>query len=185
MDKYQGIYRVPSARVEWQRYDEAGKYFLTICANNHRHFFGEISNGVMVLSEAGRIIEQEWNKSFLLRKELRADEFVIMPNHLHAIVEIYGDAANPVQGETEKKHGVACRTPKSVSSFVAGFKSAVSKQVKTLPGYEGVQFWQDRFYDRIIRNETEYLLTKEYIRNNVANWGKEKETLLPNGMNIL
>lgn len=199
MKKYQGKYRIASARADWRRYDEEGKYFLTICADNHRHYFGEITNGVMALSDAGRIIEQEWGKSFLLRHELRADEFVIMPNHLHAIIEIVGygfggenqAAAQPHEMENAAKkdigqaRGVAYRTPKSISSFVAGFKSAVTKRVKTLPGFEEIVFWQSKYYDRIIRNEREYGLTKEYIRNNVVNWGKDTHNMAPHCGDIL
>ena len=34
--------------------------------------------------------------------------------------------------------------------------------------------WQKSFYEHIIRNEKEYLKIKEYIKNNVINWPKDK-----------
>ncbi|MBN2541643.1 hypothetical protein JXI42_02150 [bacterium] len=38
------------------------------------------------LSDFGKIVVNEWNKSFEIRDELICDEYIIMPNHLHAII---------------------------------------------------------------------------------------------------
>ena len=47
---------------------------------------GKIVNNGMVLSDFGKIIESEWLKSFEIRDELLLNEFIMMPNHLHAII---------------------------------------------------------------------------------------------------
>lgn len=41
MDRFQNEYRIPSARANWHGY-EGGVYFVTICAPNRIHYFGEI-----------------------------------------------------------------------------------------------------------------------------------------------
>ncbi len=51
-------------------------------------YFGDIRDKEMILSELGIIVEQEWNKSFKIRAELFCDAFIIMPNHIHAILRI-------------------------------------------------------------------------------------------------
>jgi putative transposase len=61
---------------------------VTICANDHRCLFGEIDNENMVLNNFGNVVHEEWIKSFVLRRELKQDEFMVMPNHFHAIVRI-------------------------------------------------------------------------------------------------
>ena len=83
-------YRIPSARWrEWNYGDEAA-YFVTICCKNHEHFFGKVVDGIMQLSEIGKIAEQEWLKSPTMRSDMNLDMeiFQIMPNHIHGIVVI-------------------------------------------------------------------------------------------------
>jgi putative transposase len=38
-EKYQGKYRIPSARLQNWDYGSDGAYFITICAKNRVHFF--------------------------------------------------------------------------------------------------------------------------------------------------
>ena len=104
----------------------------------------------MILSDFGEIVETEWYKSFKIRKELILHQFVIMPNHLHTIVEIYNptnthvveahiraplqrrasnssndnETINPELSSIKRNHPI--RLPKSISSFIAGFKSSVN-----------------------------------------------------------
>jgi REP element-mobilizing transposase RayT len=132
----------------------------------------------MKYSHIGQIALNEWEKSFALRAELFCDIFVIMPNHIHALLRIVNgngrrDARPCVSTEpnvpTEPyiPTGIAIRQPKSISSFVAGFKSGVTVAArKTHPSFG----WQPRFHDHIIRNQDEYHRIFNYITNNPANW---------------
>ena len=76
-------------RKGWD-YAAAGCYFVTINTHRGRALFGAIVNGRVVLSEAGRVAEEEWRKSAVIRKGIELDEYVIMPNHVHGIVRIEG-----------------------------------------------------------------------------------------------
>lgn len=63
-------------------------YFVTICTREKEHFFGKIKNEKMILNEIGKIAEKFWQEipkhfSFII-----LDAYVVMPNHLHGIVEI-------------------------------------------------------------------------------------------------
>ncbi len=100
MDKYQNKYRIQSARLQNWDYGWNGAYFITICTANRECFFGEIVNGNMHLSEIGKIIESEWINTFEMRPDmnLKMGEYVVMPNHFHAIIIIGKNKYNSQPG---------------------------------------------------------------------------------------
>jgi REP element-mobilizing transposase RayT len=77
-----------SIRLKEYDYSLPGSYFITNCTQDHVCLFGEIINGEMILNEMGKIIADEWIKSAKIRNEIQFDEWVIMPNHFHAIAVI-------------------------------------------------------------------------------------------------
>jgi len=89
-----------------------------------------------------------------------------MPNHFHAIVFIHGRGDRPVA----PTDGVPGLNPKSVGSLMAGYKSAVTKNINILRNAPGVPVWQRNYYERIIRNESELKRISDYIVSNPANW---------------
>ncbi len=91
MKKYQGTYRIPSARADWWNYAWNAVYFVTICTKGRRHHFGKVSDGEMSLSEIGHVAQLCWLKIPEHFPFVRLGEFVIMPDHLHGIIIIKGD----------------------------------------------------------------------------------------------
>ncbi len=93
--KFQNKYRGQSTRKQSWDYSSEGSYFITICTKNKQHFFGKIRDGKMMLSEIGKVVEAEWIKSIAMRPEMEIElgEFVVMPNHFHAIINIVRRAA--------------------------------------------------------------------------------------------
>jgi len=183
MCKFRNKYRIPSSRLQSWDYSQDAAYFITICSYNREYLFGNIEDEKMVLSVFGHVVNREWDKSFEIRAELYCDAFVLMPNHLHTILRIEnGNLGNIVethgraslQPPTIKPYGVVYRRPKSISSFVAGFKSSVTKQINELRQTPKFHVWQSRFHDHIIRSDDEYQRIYNYIVNNPANWGKDK-----------
>jgi REP element-mobilizing transposase RayT len=197
MTKFQNKYRIESHRKPNWDYASDGYYFITICCQNQKHYLGKIENHNMILSDYGKIVEEEWHKSFAMRTELFLDEFILMPNHLHAIiiidtVQTHGSASQTdnerthdraSQTDNEKTHGRAylqfIRKPKSISSFIAGFKSATTNKIddfidqKELPikkFNQNNKFWQPNYHDHIIRDERAYINIKNYIINNPSKW---------------
>ena len=180
---FQNKYRIDSARLKNWDYSSPGAYFITLCVNNHEMLLGKIRNGQMILSDYGKITLDEREKSFMIRKEICCDEYVIMPNHIHVIIfiekpfidktyNVFGDA--PPCVSTGNKYGIAYRTPKSISSFVAGFKSVVTNRIIKTHQIPCITFWQTRFHDHIIRDEKEYNSIKNYILTNPANWDNDR-----------
>ena len=86
-------------------YSGNGIYFITIVTQKMECILGEIMNGKMILSDYGEIVKNEWHKSFEIRQELILDEFVIMPNHLHAIVILKNTNKLVIRCENDERHG--------------------------------------------------------------------------------
>ncbi len=87
------IHHRRSIRLKGYDYSQAGLYFITICTQNRLCLFGEIVDDdrgttICALNENGRIAEKEWIKTSRMRPNIRLDVFVIMPNHMHGIIEI-------------------------------------------------------------------------------------------------
>ena len=78
--------RRSSLRLKNFDYTGAGAYFITISTKYRRNMFGQIRNGEMILSEAGTVVQEEWLNLPNLRPGVELDEFVVMPNHFHAIL---------------------------------------------------------------------------------------------------
>ncbi len=94
-DKFQNKYRIPSARLKNWDYGRNAAYFVTICTQNRISWFGEMQMGTdamlcVSLSPIGQIAQSEWIKTFEMRPDmnLQMGEYVIMPNHFHAIIII-------------------------------------------------------------------------------------------------
>lgn len=209
MEKYQNKYRIQSHRKPNWDYSAEAMYFLTIVTQHRECILGTIVNHEMVLSDFGKIVEMEWFKSFEIRDELLLHTFVTMPNHLHGIVEIrekwdrmdggtdggttdviaavVDSTATPTDSiDTDLlsiKRNPPIRLPKSISSFMAGFKSAVNTKIDdyidehqlNIPKYNKKNhFFQPNYHDHIIRNDREFGIIERYIVNNPMNWGKDK-----------
>lgn len=156
-----------SIRLQGYNYSLPGAYFVTMCVQNRVCLFGEIENGKMVLNEAGRIVYDEWVKSAELRNEIKLDEFVVMPNHLHGIIMITEPACKGDRRVAPTTNGPK---PNSIGAMIAGFKSAAAKRINCLRRTPGVPVWQRNYYEHIIRNEDELNRVREYIINNPLNW---------------
>ena len=194
-ERFRDTYRIPSNRLLGWDYSRNGYYYITIVTAGRAGLFGEIKDGEMVLNEIGQIVYDEFFKSFELRDELFLGAFVLMPDHIHAIVIL--DHSKCTAGNVET-HGRASlqhptrtpnpmspqfqRQPQSISSFVAGFKSATVKRIDdwidsnhvTMAKFnKNNPLWQSNYHDHIIRNETEFRNISEYIIRNPMEWKED------------
>lgn len=99
-----------SIRSKGYDYSKEGLYFLTCCCQNREHFFGEIVEGEMFLNEAGEMICEVWETMPERFKNITLHEFIVMPNHFHAVVEIVRAtlvvAQNPANQTRESGPGI-------------------------------------------------------------------------------
>ncbi len=77
-----------SIRLQGYDYSRPGFYFITICVQNMKHIFGDVHDGKMYLNELGEIARDYWNTIDNRYPNTRVDAFIIMPNHVHGIIEI-------------------------------------------------------------------------------------------------
>ncbi len=178
-----------SYRLRHWDYSSNAPYFITICTQNRKHFFGEISDGKMHLSDIGKIVENEWIKTPNIRPEMQLElgEFVVMPNHFHAILIIGNGSDAMPRGDAmrcvptyQNKFGPQSN---NLASIIRGFKSAVTTQVKksysrreAMPSGDAMPCvhpsfkWQSGFHDHIVRDAESFARIEKYIINNPANW---------------
>ena len=147
-------------------YSKDGFYFITICSKNRENIFGDVIVGAdgcrpaqVALNDFGRIVDEELQKSPMIRKEIVLDHYVVMPNHVHCIVMIEqnhrGLTGREIAGRQPSAPTDVVRN-RSLSSFVQGFKSAVTTRINTIRNMPGEPVWQRSFHDHIIRNEHPY-----------------------------
>jgi REP element-mobilizing transposase RayT len=157
-----------------------GVYFVTICTHGRLHLFGDVVDGAMILNAAGETVWAEWERSEALRTEVTLDAFVAMPNHVHGIIHIAGDASTDAVGATGRsplRCGPNARPglpPKSLGAFVAGFKSAVTKRINAMRGTPGGAVWQRNYYGRVIRAARALHIARRYVRDNPARWHRDR-----------
>ncbi|MFN6224118.1 MAG: transposase [Dolichospermum sp.] len=191
------IHKRQSIRLKGYDYSQSGLYFITICCYQRECLFGNIMNSQIILNNFGQLIKEEWLKSAEIRKEIEFDDFVIMPNHFHGIViinqEINSDfmkndvdfqdnnvgahGRSPLQQIQSSRPKISMK-PKSISSLIAGFKSATTKKINIIRNTPQNPVWQRNYYDHIIRNDESLARIREYVQNNPLSW--ENDQLHPN-----
>lgn len=158
-------YRRSSIRLPWWDYSQAGWYFVTVCTKDRRCVLGEIVEGEVVLSPAGLVVEEEWQRTATIREHVSLDEFVIMPNHLHGILVFTGGAEKTSHRDVSTKANLK---PDSLGSIIGQFKSVCTKRIRGT-GF-GPFGWQPRFYEHIIRDESSLETIRQYIVENPVKW---------------
>ena len=77
-----------SIRLKNYDYSQAGLYFVTVCTEYRLHLFGKIIDFEMKLNDAGKIAKKCWLEIPGHYPNVILHEYVIMPNHIHGIIEI-------------------------------------------------------------------------------------------------
>ena len=89
-----------SIRLKGFDYSRSAAYFITICVQNRECLFGTIAQHQMRSNEAGQMVSVEWLALSARFPSIILDEFVVMPNHFHGIINISPDSAdNPTLGK--------------------------------------------------------------------------------------
>ena len=152
-------------------YSGAGFYFVTICSAHMAELFGMVINETVVLNNPGRIVEDSWLKVGSLHENIRLDEYMIMPNHVHGIIIIEDNVADANFASTTQ------RTEMLLSKVIQQFKRAVTIQINKERSGKGA-IWQRSYFDRVIRNEKELYQIRNYIRQNPLKWHLEKNEIV-------
>jgi putative transposase len=116
----------------------------------------------MNLNEYGEIARRQWNWLSEQYGYVVLHSFVVMPNHIHGIIEI-----NHLRILSSPQIKI-----KSLSEIMGAYKTTVSKHIH-LAGFVDFK-WQRSFYEHIIRNEKSLDTITEYINSNPVNWERDE-----------
>ncbi|MEH1778796.1 MAG: transposase [Nostoc sp.] len=167
-----------SIRLQGYDYTQAGMYFITICIWQRECLLGtlvgadsqrlsNINDGIneaaptyIELSRYGQVVQYNWNILAKKFSNVQLDEFVIMPNHVHGIIQLTTSG-----GE-------------ALPEIIRNFKTSSARRINKLRDSKGIPVWQRNYYEHIIRNEEALQKIREYIFNNPLSW--EQDQLHPN-----
>jgi len=194
------IHHRRSIRLTGYDYSQCGYYFITVCTQGRRCLFGEIEKGQMILNDAGKMIGRWWNELKNKYANIEIDEYVIMPNHCHGIINIIGTVGtgpvgadlrvcpeNDLVEHTKTVKGEHTGSPlqgsplrrRPIYKIVQWFKTMTTneyirnvKQNHWEP-FEG-KLWQRNYYEQIVRDEISLRRMREYIVNNPYQWQQDK-----------
>ena len=174
-------------RAQWHDYNGA-EYFVTICTKNRAHYFGEIVDGAMQLTDVGKYASQCIMKISELHPDAEVPLFVVMPNHIHMVIILDGnvgmapsvglphcdsptnDGPTSVGKDTEMQRRANCCG--RLSHIIGQFKCAVTQFANA----SRIPFsWQLRYHDRIVRNRDEMNRIALYIEQNPTKWEMVKQ----------
>ena len=138
----------------------------------------------MILSEIGKLAQKYWHEIPEHFPFVILHAFVVMPNHIHGIIEIAKNNQSDFVVETQnlaslRQQQSSKLTPhnkfgpqsRNLASIIRGYKIGVTKNAKKLDPDWG---WQSRYHDHIIRNGESYQKIKKYIINNPVKWENDK-----------
>lgn len=201
-------------RLKGYDYSKDNLYFVTSCVHDMICCFGDIVVGTgrdlsddedrdgtgrdlslpgahMILNEYGKSADGQWYWLAEQYPYVVLHEFIVMPNHIHGIIEIdtvmtgrdltnddgrvgtCRDLSNNVDDRREETgRDLSLPKIKSLSELMGAYKMKVSKNIHAL-GYAAFA-WQRSFHDHIIRNEESYKKISNYIINNPNCWDQDK-----------
>ena len=176
-------------RLKGYDYSQDNLYFTTSCVKDRICCFSKIEDSKMILNRYGKIANDQWLWLADQYPYVILHEFVVMPNHMHGIIEI--NRENIIQGVGTGRivgtgRDLSLRTAlhdsslpllpktkiKSLSQLLGAYKTTTSKQIH-LAGFLEFE-WQRSFHDHIIRDEKSYIRIADYILNNPSTWEEDK-----------
>lgn len=192
------IHHRRSIRLRDYDYAFAGAYFVTICSQGRENLFGRIDGDMMVMNDAGRMLEAVWFKLPERFSGIELDAFVVMPNHVHGIIMFparRGESCirpefdvppdhNPGDHKDRNNPGDHKDRPYgtmdgSLGRVLQAFKSITTHEYTVGVNKDGwVQFqgklWQRNYYERVVRNEKELNGFRDYIQFNPTRWAEDE-----------
>jgi len=161
-------------------YASPGAYFVTICTHPRACTLGSIVDDGVVPSPYGVIVIAMWNALPAHIPGVSFDAFVVMPNHLHAILILHPSvgAKHPELPDASplpvpyRAHGTR---PGSILSIVQNAKSVSARRINLLRGTPGAAVWQRGYFEHVIRTPDDLNRLRRYIESNPLRWALDRE----------
>ena len=175
-----------SIRLPGYDYSQPGCYFITICSAGRHCIFGEITaeEARFVASPIGKLVIGCWESIPLHFPNVALDAIVLMPNHLHGILQIADQrdrgATRPMVTVNTEAFGKP--VTRSIPTIIRSFKSIVSRRVFDEGLGVDLRVWQRNYYEHVIRTERDLDEIRKYISENPSKWTQDPEN--PTAMNL-
>ena len=160
-----------SIRLKNYDYSDNGYYFVTICTQNREKLFGEIVGATLSgrPNNPDKIVTKWLLKLENKFKDIKIDEYIVMPNHVHFIIKTTGEHTGSTGDHTGSplRDIIGWFKTMTTNEYISGVKDG-----RFMP-FKG-HLWQRNYYEHIIRNYDDYLNIAEYIQNNPLKWEKDK-----------
>jgi putative transposase len=153
-----------SLRLPNYDYSQAGAYFITICTHKKRSLLAQIIENEVRLTTAGHIVQSIWESLQTRFPDIQTDTFIVMPNHIHGIIIIKNDVG--AIHELPLQRSRVQRRRMLLPRVIGYLKMNSSKQINIMQGKTGKRVWQRNYYERVIRNDDELFILRQYIHNN-------------------
>jgi REP element-mobilizing transposase RayT len=165
-------------------YSRSGYYFVTVCTQRRKEWFGKGRDGEIDLNIFGKIVGDLWTEIPEHFPYVGIDKFAVMPNHVHGILIIEQDlVGNAYMRSLQQNSLRQNRTKMSLSKVVQQYKASVTRRINSLE--TDIRFaWQKSFYDHIVRSEKSLDLIREYIQNNPLKWELDRENPLSKNFDL-
>ena len=161
-----------SIRLPAFDYAQPNQYFLTICAFEMTRIFGKIIDNSVLLNVVGRIALDCWRTIPEHFPHVELEPFVVMPNHVHGILTIKPAQIEdghgcpvPLQHRAERFQGGALG---SIPTIVRCYKGSVTFHARRALKRANLHVWQSNYFERVIRDSTEFAHACRYIFDNPA-----------------
>ena len=165
-----------SIRLPNYDYSQPGAYFVTLCVADRRCIFGEVADGKMLLNETGKFVAEQLAGLPKVYLNTVLDEFVIMPNHIHAIVRIHDEPSSSV-GAGFQPAQTRCQSKPNhgLPEIIRGFKTYTARIINRINGTPGQAVWQRNYYEHVVRTENDLDAIRRYIMENPLKWVEDPE----------
>ena len=166
-------------------YSHSGPYFITIVTQHRLSLFAQIVDAELQLSAAGEMINGLWSTLPERFPRVALDEFIVMPNHVHAVLSIADESdpvGAPLVGARPLSHRVRTIRKVTLGTVVGAFKSlttvAYSRGVRESRWRPfNKRLWQRNYYEHVVRDERSLDLIRSYIQANPSMWETDPENL--------
>ena len=163
-------------RLKGRDYSLPDLYFVTICASQRQCVLGRIVRRGVELTPLGHIARESWIAVPLHFARVLLHSFVIMPNHMHAIIEIADTGLAQHAARLQGRQATAAQSlqPGSLSIIIRSFKAEVSRRAGE-ELHRRSRIWQPNYFDRVIRDGREFSDASRYIQENPLLWESDFE----------
>lgn len=159
------FYNRKSLRLKHHDYSSPGFYFITVCIADRQCLLGniietELNPARMIKNPYAGIVEHAWFDLVNHVANIQLHEFVVMPNHVHGIIQIQPAMLDAVAAV-------------DISEIIRQFKTFSARRINQLRNTKGRPVWQRNYYEHVIRNEFAHAKITEYINTNPLRWKQD------------